>query len=416
MDTYQIERRFKNPLVSGTIAVLFVTLFASVFWPVWGLIAKAIISKLAATGLAVCDPQAASQYIKDATEGSFFWMSINAWIWFTLIFSNYGKYSKTQLQPAAGIRYSLLAFLAGIFGFILLVGFIGIWWKPFNLGIMFMPKTAEEVSLATEGWAASNFYAVPVLICQIAYITLFGKWPFEKAGAPWDSFGVMMTSTVAALIVWFAMFVPSFLKFQLAGEQIVSQPMGSFPSLLAWCQCFIVWFLFPVINAEGYPAKLFAKTQPARGFVGFGIAFVMAFIMRGALRLLLAPMNLLNGAPIDLAVTSHVLSIITVALTWHHQFYDYPSKEMVKGEVARVLTRLAIVFTLGTVFGLFWMKAYVYFPFGGNDLGLGYPTLGLIGGQFVFLMPILFLNTFFDKWPLVKITFKKDSKETKKMA
>jgi AAT family amino acid transporter len=416
MNEYNVERRFKDPLISGSIAVLLATLIASIFWPIWGLIAKAIISKLAAVGLSQVEPAAASQYIKDVAEGTFFWMSINSWIWFTLIFGNYGKYSKTRMQPAAGFRYSFLAFLSGIAGFIILVGLIGIWWKPFNLIIMLMPKTAAEVHLATEGWAAANFYAVPVLICQICYIATFGKWPFTKAGAPWDSFGVMMTSTVAALLVWFAMFVPSFLKFQLAGEQVVSQPMGSFPSVLAWCQCFILWFLFPVIASEGYPAKIFAKEQPYKGFVGLGIALVMAFLMRAGLRILLAPMQLLNGAPVDLVITSLVLSIITVGLTWHHQFFDYPNQEKIKDPVTRVLIRLAIIFTLGTVFGLFWMKAYVYLPFGSNDLGLGYPTLGLIAGQFLYMMPMLFLNTFFDKWPLVKITQKSTTESKQKVA
>jgi len=403
MNAYTIERKFKNPLVSGIIAVILATVIASVFWPIWGLISKNIIQMLAATGLSKCEPAVANAYIKDVTEGTFFWMSINSWIWFTLVFSNYGKYKKTHMQPVAGIRYSILAFLSGIFGYVVLVGLIGIWWRPFNLGVMLMPQTVNEVILATEGWAAANFYAVPVLICQIAYVALFGKWPFTKAGEPWDSFGVMMTSTAAALIVWFAMFVPSFFKLQVAGELIVSQPMGSFPSVLAWCQCFIVWFLFPVICTEGYPAKIFSKEQPYRGFIGLGIALVMAFLMRGALRIILEPLDLLNGQPVDLVVTSLVLSIITVGLTWHHQFFDYPDQSKVKNEVHRVLIRLGIVVVLGTIMGVFWMKTYTFLPFGSNDMGLGYPTLGLIAGQFLYMMPMLFLNTFFDKWPLTRI-------------
>lgn len=402
MSSYVIERRFKNPLVSGAIAVLIATAVASVCWPIWGLISKNIIQVLAATGLSQCDSATASAYIKDVTEGTFFWMSINSWIWFTLVFSNYGKYKKTHFQPMAGLRYSVLAFLAGVLGYIILVGLIGIWWQPFNLRIMLLPKTAYEVALATEGWAAANFYAVPVLICQIAYVALFGKWPFTKAGAPWDSFGAMMTSTAAALIVWFAMFVPSFLHFQLEGQQVVLQPMGSFSSVLAWCQCFILWFLFPVICTEGYPAKIFSKEQPYRGFIGLAISLVMAFLMRGALRVILEPLDLLNGQPVDLVITSLVLSIITVGLTWHHQFFDYPDKTVIENEVTRVLVRFGLVLVLGTIMGVFWMKFYTYLPFGSNDLGLGYPTLGLIAGQFLYMMPMLFMNTFFDKWPLTK--------------
>jgi AAT family amino acid transporter len=129
----------------------------------------------------------------------------------------------------------------------------------------------------------------------------------------------------------------------------------------------------------------------------------MAFVMRAALRVVLGPLDLLNGQPVDTVVTSLVLSVITVGLTWHHQFFDFPDKEKMPNEVPRVLTRLLIVLVLGTVFGVFWMKTYVYLPFGANDMGLGYPTLGLIAGQFLYMMPMLFLNTFFDKWPLTKI-------------
>lgn len=405
---YLVERRFKNPLVSGLVASILVFIFACITWPIWALIAKAIISNLASVGLSQADPAAGSKYIKDATEGTFFWMSINSWVWFTLVFGNYGKYSKTKRQPIAGFRYALLAFLSGAVGMIILVGLIGIWWKPFNLSIMLMPKTAAEVKLATEGWAAANFYAVPVLICQISYVALFGKWPFAgKIDPPWDGFGAMMTSTVFAIIVWVAMFVPSFLKFQLDGVAAVSQPMGSFNSVLAWCQCFIFLFLFQAIGGEGYPYKLFAKSQPAKGFVGLIISLVMAFVIRGALRVILEPMGLLNGAPVDLVITSLVLSIITTALLWHHQFFDYPGEDKVKSPGTRVLIRLAIVIVLGTILGLIWMKTYKMLPFGDNNMGLGYPTLGIVGGQFLFMMPFLYLNTFFDKWPLMKQTVNK---------
>jgi len=92
-----------------------------------------------------------------------------------------------------------------------------------------------------------------------------------------------------------------------------------------------------------------------------------------------------------------------VGLTWHHQFFDYPDQSKVKNEVHRVLIRLGIVVVLGTIMGVFWMKTYTFLPFGSNDMGLGYPTLGLIAGQFLYMMPMLFLNTFFDKWPLTRI-------------
>lgn len=400
---YRVERRFKSPLVSGVVAAIAAFMIACIGWPIWGLIVKAIISNLASVGLSKVEPAAANQYIKDVTEGTFFWMSINSWIWFTLVFGNYGKYSKTKKQPIVGLRYTALAFISGIIGMIVLVGLIGIWWKPFNLSTMLVPKTAEEVLLATEGWAAANFYAVPVLICQIPIVAAFGRWPFAgKIAPPWDGFGAMMTSTVFALIVWFAMFVPSFLKFQLGGQTTVIQPMGTWPSVLAWCQCFIFLFLFPAIGGEGYPYRLITEKQPAKGLITIILSILLAFIIRGFLRMILEPMDLLNGQPVDLVITSLVLSIITTALLWHHQFFDFPGEDKVKSSGTRFLIRLAIVVIIGTILGLIWMKTYTKLPFGSNDMGLGYPTLGLIAGQFIFMMPFLYMNTFYDKWPLIR--------------
>jgi AAT family amino acid transporter len=28
--------------------------------------------------------------------------------------------------------------------------------------------------------------------------------------------------------------------------------------------------------------------------------------------------------------------------------------------------------------------------------------LGILGGQFVYMLPMVFMNTFFDKWPMAK--------------
>ncbi|MNO10061.1 hypothetical protein D3C81_2336770 [compost metagenome] len=47
-------------------------------------------------------------------------------------------------------------------------------------------------------------------------------------------------------------------------------------------------------------------------------------------------------------------------------------------------------------------------------MGFGYSTLGIIAGQFVFMMPFLYMNTFFDKWPLIK-QFEKDETRPKKV-
>ncbi|MEG3071928.1 MAG: hypothetical protein RQM92_14780 [Candidatus Syntrophopropionicum ammoniitolerans] len=100
------------------------------------------------------------------------------WIWQTLIMGNYGKTALTSKQPFAGIWYTIVAWLAGIVMFILIIGFLGIWWKPFSLGLLFLPKTAEEVYLAIEGWEVANFFALPVIMAQIPFVSLFQKWPF----------------------------------------------------------------------------------------------------------------------------------------------------------------------------------------------------------------------------------------------
>ena len=412
---YNTERRFKNPLVSGVIAAVIAFLIACIGWPIWGLIVKGIISHLASVGLAHVDSAAASQYIKDVTEGTFFWMSINSWVWLSLLFNNYGKYAKGKKQPIAGLRYVAIAFSIGALAMLVMIGFLGIWWKPFNLVTMFMPQTGEQVLLATEGWAAANFYAVPVLICQIPIVSLFGKWPFAgRIDAPWDGFGIMMTTTVLAILVWMAMVIPSFLKFQLGGEVAIITPMGSWTSVLAFCQIFIFLFLFPAEGGEQYPYKLFTEKQPWKGLIGISISWVGALAIRGILRVVLGPLDIIKGQPVDLVIASLVLSIITIALLWHHQFFDFPGEDKIKSSGARFLIRLVIVVVLGTIMGLIWIKVYKILPFGGNDMGLGYSTLGIIAGQFVFMMPFLYLNTFFDKWPLIK-QVKKDKLNEEKI-
>jgi AAT family amino acid transporter len=49
-----------------------------------------------------------------------------------------------------------------------------------------------------------------------------------------------------------------------------------------------------------------------------------------------------------------------------------------------------------------WVKTFKLLPFGANSMGMGYPTMGIIAGQFVPLATILFLNCYFDKWPFVR--------------
>jgi len=403
MAEYLIKKRFESPFTTGLVLTILCFVFTLVFWPIWGSIVKFIAISLAGPGLATAAPNVAAKYIGVFAEGTFFWMVINAWIWQTLVFGNYGKTHLTPLQPKAGIWYSFVGLIVGIAGFLILIGFIGLWWKPFSFGILFMPRSAEEVQLAIEGWEVGNFYCLAVILVQIGHIALFQKWPFAgKMEAPLDSAATMLLSTVFTLIVWIAMFFPSLMSgLSLGGHGIVSKPFGSWPAFLAFCQTFIFFFLIPAEGGERYPQKLFTKTQPYSGLVGLAIALAAGFIIPPALSKIVEPMNLVPGAPADLVVASLGLSTVCFLLTWHHLFDDYPGPNLVPNESIRVLTRFTIWVVGGATFGLIWLKIFKLLPYGGNDMGLGYPTMGLLAGQFALLMVILYCNTFFDKWPLV---------------
>lgn len=401
MPEYVTKRRFNSPLATGGAAVVIGVIIACIYWPLWGILAKGVASSIASIALQEVDPKVAAKFINVFTEGTFFWLCIMAWTWQALIFGTFGKYRYTDKQPGAGIWYTLLSPIVGAIGFLILIGFIGIWWKPFNLAILFTPKTAEELHLAIEGWETSNFYVLIALVTQIPVVSLFQKWPFAgKVSAPWDGYGTMMTGTIAAILVWIATIVPTFMKLSLGGHEILSVPFGSWYTYLAFIQCFIFWYLIPGEGGEAYPMKLFAKKQPLMGFIGLAIALVGGFVTPMILRPILGSLNLLPGMPVDLAVASFVLSIIVFMLVWHHLFEDYPSAAIVPNEARRVLTRFAIWIVGGSIFGIFWLKAYTLLPFAGNT-NLGFPVLGILAGQFVLLMPFLYLNTFFDKWPLI---------------
>ena len=196
--------------------------------------------------------------------------------------------------------------------------------------------------------------------------------------------------------------VPSFMTLQIDGVAITSAPFGGWPTALAWCQLFIFFFLIPAEGGEGYPQKLVTTKQPWGGFIGLGIAVAGAFIFLPILRSILTPLaNSVDIAP-DLAVASFTLTIINVLLTWHHHFDDYPNKDMIPSAFPRIMAQLAIVIVVGSILGVIWIKTVQLWPFGGNDLGMGHPMLGIMGGQFVYMMPMLFMNTFFDKWPMAK--------------
>lgn len=403
MSEYITQKRVNGQIKTGIFATIFCFILTCIGWPIYGTIVKAIITAIAGNILNTADPALVTKYIACFTEATFFWCIINSWVWLVLLFGNCHKYNKTEKQPGAGLWMSFLGLIVGIGGFIALVGFIGVWWKPFSLSILFTPKTVEELNLAILGWEASNFFCLAVLIAQIPFSSLFQKKPFAgNTSSPFnDGLGVFMMSCAAALIVWVAVFIPSFFhSASMGGMALMRQPFGSWPAVLAFCQGFIFWFLMPAEGGELYPMKLFAKKQPWMGLTGLVIAFVFGgFLMPKVIGSAVQALNLFPDLPVNLTVASLELSMVCWMLTWHHLFDDYPNAEMVPGTARRVLTRMAIWVVGGLVFGFIWLKTYTLLPYGTNNMGLGYPNMGLIAGQFALLMPILYLNTYFDKWP-----------------
>ena len=403
MTEYTVKRTFKSSLWTGFAAILTCLILSMILWPVWSTLMKAIFTPLASQGLNAAGTQPAAQLIGAMVEGSFFWMVINTWIWQTLIMGSYGKYKFTEKQPWAGFWYMLVAWFFGIVGFIVLIGFIGLWWKPFNLAVMFTPKTAADVALAYEGWEASNFFALAVIVAQIPFASLLHKWPFAGTSKqPTEGLGALAFSTGVTYLFWLALIVPSFLHLSLGEHEITSQPFGSWPAFVAFCQAFVIFAIMPAEGCENYPMKLFAKKQPYMAIIGFIIALAAGFLIPPALKSIIEPLNLVPGTPAYVIVASLELSVIVFMLAWHHLFEDFPNATVVKNTAWRVLARVAIWLTGGTIYGVLWLKTYKSLPIGANSMGMGFPTMGILAGQFALLMTILLFNTFFDKWPFMR--------------
>lgn len=397
------KRIFQSQLGTGLGALILCCILSLFIWPIWSLAMKAVFSGLAGEGLYAAGPKAAAQLLGAMVEGSCFWMIVISWILLTLGNGLYGKYKFTDRQPWAGLWYTLWGWIFGMAAFIVLINFLGIWWKPFNLAIMLTPKTAEDVQLALEGWEAANFYVLACIIVQAPLATLFHKWPFAgKAPAPTNGYGAMALGTLVTWIVWMALIVPSFFKLSIGEHLIVSQPFGSWPAFVAFCQAFIIFFIIPAEGGEQYPMKLFAKKQPLMGILGLIIALAGGFILPTILKSIVTPLNLVQGLPADVVVASLELSVVVMIFAWHHLFDDFPSAQLVPNTAVRVLSRLAIWFGGGALYGVIWLKTFMILPVGSNNLGLGFPTMGILAGQFVLLATVLFLNCYFDKWPLVR--------------
>ncbi|MHB8109169.1 MAG: hypothetical protein ACYDHW_03945 [Syntrophorhabdaceae bacterium] len=403
MNDYITKRSFKSPVITGTAAFAICFVASMAYWPIWGFVSKYIILWFGAPGLAEVDGKTAGKFVQVFAEATFFWMIINAWIWQTLVFGSYGKYAVTKRQPYAGIWYTLVGLCVGFVGFLIIAGFTGLWWKPFNFAILFTPRNAAEVHLAIEGWEASNFYALAVILANIGYVALFHKWPFAgNIKSPWDGVGAMSLSSYFCLLVWLAIILPSLLNIGIGSHPAVSKPMGSWPTFVAYAQCFIWWFLIPAEGGENYPMRFFAKKQPWMGIAGLIITGTMSYATLRLLQFVIHPLNLMPALPADVPVASLALSLVIATLLWHHVFDDWPSAALVQNQAARILIRIGIWCTLGMGLGLVWLKTFRSIPFAGTDMGYGYPVMGILAGQFVFLMCFLYYNTFFDKWPLVR--------------
>jgi AAT family amino acid transporter len=398
-----IKRTFKSQLGTGFAALLASFVLSMILWPIWSIVMKTIFTSFASQGLTAAGPQMAAKLLGAMVEGSFFWMVICSWIWLTLVMGNYGKTKFTEKQPWAGLWYVLVAWFFGIVAFIVLIGFMGIWWQPFNLGLLFLPKTAADVALAFEGWEAANFYALAVILAQIPFVSLLHKWPFAGTSKqPTESYGVLAFSTAVTYIIWIALIVPSFLHLSIGEHHVTAQPFGSWPAFVAFCQAFVIFSIMPVEGGEHYPMKLFAKKQPYMAIVGFLIALAAGFTIPPILKSIIEPLNLVPGTPPFVIVASLELSVIVFMLAWHHLFDDYPNAQLVPNTAYRVLTRIAIWLIGGGIYGILWLKTFKLLPIGANNFGMGFTTMGILAGQFAFLMTLLFLNTFFEKWPLVR--------------
>lgn len=403
MEKYVMKKRLSHPVISGLVTVAFLLVFASVAWIAWSTIWKQFFLLVGGSAVSSLSLETQGHFLKEAVEGTFFWLVIGTWVWFSLNMGKYGKFTKSTKQPEVGIRYTLLAFLAGLIGFVIFVTFMGLWWHPFSWQVLFRPGSEEEALLAIKSWSATNFFALSVILAQIPLVSLFGKYPFSKhSKEPWTvAIGTVTLGLLLALFNWIVFILPSFLSLEVEGVAITGVPFGSWPTALAWCQLFIFFFLLPAEGGEGYPQKLLTSKQPWSGLIGLGIALAGAFTFLPLLRGLLTPLaNSLDLAP-DLAVASFTLTIINVLLTWHHHFDDYPNQEVMPSAFKRIMIQLVVVLVVGSILGILWLTTFLkLMPFGANDLGLGHPMLGILGGQFVYMMPMLYMNTFFDKWPL----------------
>lgn len=399
------KRRFDNEFVNGIVSFISVFIIANIFWVVFSQIFNFIFTLISGSALANLSPDLAAGWRTVAVEGAFFWLVITPWIWMALNLGNPGKYDKGYSQPMVGIRYFFRSMLWGLIAFLVFTIFLGFWWEPFSLTYIFRPENDAAAAIAIKSFTALNFFALASILAQIPAVSLFGKWPAQLFTDDPKAIGFInfSLSLAVAILVWLGIMIPGFMEpLEFMGQAITRNPWGGWHGELAWFQLFILLFLIPAEGFGLYPQRFVTTKQPWSGLVGFAIALAGAFILHPVLRSILQPIADAAGvADGDLMVASFALGVINALLTWHQLFKDYPSLEKAGGnEAKRHLTQLAYVLVFGTIAGLVWPFIYKSLPLAGNDLGLGHPTLGLIAGHFVYMMPMLFTGTGFDLWPI----------------
>ena len=403
------KRLFKGQLANGFVSLILCFIASLILWPLWSILANAIFSIFVNNSLIFADSVTYEKLLGVMVEGSFLWLVIVPWIWMVLCFDCYGKDRLKLKQPWSGIAYSFAMLVVGAIGFLVMISFMGIWWKPFNLATMFTPVSVADMDLALLGWGVAKEYALCVVVVQIAFVTMLHKWPFAgKSNALMDNISNFATSSLVTFIFFISVILPSFMQLFVGDIKITSEPFGSFLPLLAFLFSFVIISCVPVMGGELYPLKFFAKKQPYMGIVGVLIAILAGFAFPPLLRNIFGSMNLLPGAPIDVVVSSLLLTIIIVILFWNELFDGYPGATMVPITSIRILTRVAVWVFGGLGLGILWIKTYSVLPIGGNNFGFGFHTMGVIAGQFTFLITFLIFHANFDKWPLVQ---KLESKE-----
>ncbi|MGY4104219.1 hypothetical protein ACWOA0_01215 [Ignavigranum ruoffiae] len=399
------KKRFDNTLVNGLVAFISVFITANVFWIVFSQLFKFIFTLISGSALNRLSPELASAWMTVAVEGAFFWLVITPWIWMALNLGNPGKYDHGIKQPGVGLRYLLRSMLWGLIAFFVFTIFLGFWWEPFSLTYLFRPENDQAASIAIKSFTALNFFALAAILAQIPSVSLFGKWPAQLFTDDPKTIGFInfSLSLGIAILVWLGIMIPGFMEpIEYMGQAITRNPWGGWHGELAWFQLFILFFLIPAEGFALYPQRWITRKQPWSGLVGLVIAMLAAFVLHPVLKTILAPIASAANLPDnDLMVASFALSIINVMLTWHQLFEDYPHIDQVGGhEGRRILRQFIIVIVLGSIFGLIWPFIWQLLPLAGNDLGLGHPVLGLIAGHFVYMMPMLYTGTGFDRWPV----------------